>query len=83
MPFRFAKLLLICSLSGGAWQNLIAADTAETKVRAIISQALLMEDGNEQAALVRSLSADGGLLAGQILSLWREGGIYYYVAPDK
>lgn len=61
----------------------MAEDNADSKVRAIITQALLTEDGNEQATLVRSLSAHGGLLVGQILTLWKEGGIFFYIAPDK
>lgn len=56
----------------------VVADEAETKTRGIVEKALLATDGDEQAALIRSLTADGGPFAAELLQLWKEGGIYLY-----
>ena len=57
-----------------------AADD-QAGIREVIVKALTTEDGS-QSQLVRSLAANGGPYAAKLLTLWREGGIYFVKGPD-
>ncbi len=59
----------------------ILAQSAPTP-RETLFQAVLSEDVDTQARLIRTLSEGGDPLVEQALSAWRQGGVYLYETPD-
>jgi len=59
------------------------APTSPPDVRSIVTQALVSEDSLEQANLIRGLATSTDPLVTQLLTLWKEGGIFLYEAPDS
>lgn len=76
--------MLILAALGAAATILAAAPPApdERAIRATVAQAIVTLDTDEQAALVRGLSDRPGPLALDLLSRWKEGGLYVFETPD-
>ncbi|WP_218279931.1 hypothetical protein [Verrucomicrobium spinosum] len=59
----------------------LAADgpaTSEATVRAAVVEALTKQESAEQVAAIRKIPADAGPIATELLTLWKEGGIYLH-----
>lgn len=74
---KLRPILLAITLLFSAAQILRADDSP----RAVISKALTTEDAEEQAKLVSQLSGKGDNVVRDLLSAWKEGGIYLFEAP--
>ena len=84
-PWRRPRpVMLILAALGAAATILAAAPPApdERAIRATVAQAIVTLDTDEQAALVRGLSDRPGPLALDLLSRWKEGGLYVFETPD-
>ncbi|HSJ00906.1 MAG TPA: urea ABC transporter permease subunit UrtB [Verrucomicrobium sp.] len=82
MPFRTtfacALLMLGISLTGHSARAAEAAAPTEASIRATVVEALTKEDSAAQAVVIRTLALNGGPMAVELLTLWKEGGIYLY-----
>ena len=78
-------VLLIVFVSALQHVSLLAKDVEATEpsVRKTVVEAVLSTESETQVKLVSSLAEGGGSLAGELLKLWREGGIYVYTGDDS
>lgn len=73
MPSRLFSLLAVILL--------VSATHAADTPRQTIAKAVVMEDADEQAKLVSSLAGKSDPVIRDLLTAWKEGGIYIFEAP--
>ncbi len=77
----FTCALLALGLASLMRSSTLAADgpaTSEATVRAAVVEALTKQESAEQVAAIRKIPADAGPIATELLTLWKEGGIYLH-----